>query len=603
MLLILSMSLIAGSPVWAKAAKIDYEKATLVSKLAKYVQWSTEARQDKFVIGVYEDQGKYEYFSDFFKNKGVKNKDILVRLVNSYSEAKNVDILYISSPNSRKSLKLTSRIINRSHILIVTEDIKDISNTMVDLSYDKEKSKINFKLIESNVADGKLTIPELSKFLSAKDNDEILSVSPTFALETQQSQQLLALQKQIDKQKSLLNQLNKNLNLSKKNLEKERTSLQKQSKSLDVVQQADKNKSQIIKSQNEKLQSLEAQLQAQKKQLQIKQQTSLQVTAKETTLEPKTIVVDLSKELKAENESLQKQNEELQKQNDITKNTVIALTSQAKKNKGQKSFQTLFYTFLIISIIALVVALLMWKKAKISVSKLSPQLENESNSLLLAREHQLIKSENFAALGYIATDITYAIALSLDDLQAQFESASETQHIKTLKPVIALLKNFNLIAADQDETTIQSFDVIAYIQKMLMLYDFEFSQSNIIYSYSGEQELTIKSVPSYIALVLLNLINNSLKHGFDNNGNGNISIKVAKEAKKGAKIIYFDNGKGMDKATLEQVFTPFFTTQSERDYVGIGMSTTYDLIKNKLAGEIKIDSQEGKGTTVTITLP
>jgi hypothetical protein len=33
------------------------------------------------------------------------------------------------------------------------------------------------------------------------------------------------------------------------------------------------------------------------------------------------------------------------------------------------------------------------------------------------------------------------------------------------------------------------------------------------------------------------------------------------------------------------------------------MSTTYDLIKNKLAGDIKIMSQEGKGTSVIITLP
>ena len=138
---------------------------------------------------------------------------------------------------------------------------------------------------------------------------------------------------------------------------------------------------------------------------------------------------------------------------------------------------------------------------------------------------------------------------------------------------------------------------------MLMLYDFEFSQSNIAYNYSGEKALTIKSVPSYIAIALLNVINNSLKHGFDNNGNGKITVKVEKGAKGGAKIIYSDDGKGMSKNTLKQVFEPFFTTHNDRGYVGVGMSTTYDLIKKKLAGDIKIDSQEGKGTTVTITLP
>jgi len=113
----------------------------------------------------------------------------------------------------------------------------------------------------------------------------------------------------------------------------------------------------------------------------------------------------------------------------------------------------------------------------------------------------------------------------------------------------------------------------------------------------------IKSVPRYISLVLLNLINNSLKHGFDNNGNGKIDLKIEKGAKGGAKITYIDDGKGMSKSTLEQVFKPFFTTCSDRGYVGIGMSTTYDLISNKLAGDIQVKSQEGKGTSIIITLP
>jgi signal transduction histidine kinase len=103
--------------------------------------------------------------------------------------------------------------------------------------------------------------------------------------------------------------------------------------------------------------------------------------------------------------------------------------------------------------------------------------------------------------------------------------------------------------------------------------------------------------------VLLNVINNSLKHGFDNKGNGTIALKVEKGANSGVKITYSDDGIGMSKTILEQVFTPYFTTQSARGYIGIGMSTTYDLIMNKLAGDIRIESREGEGTTVIITLP
>ena len=602
MLLIFSMGLVVGGQTVARAATIDHEKATLVSKLARYVSWPAEVRQRNFVIGVYGDVEKYEYFTGFFENKGVKGKDISVRLIKTLSEAKNVHILYLSSPNQRKSLKLVDRLIGDSSVLVITEDSKDLSMTMVDISLDRQDSKIDFKLIEANVLDAELTMPDLSYFEDNEENGEVLSVSPTFALKNQKSKQLSALKNKIEQQESSLNELNENLNLSKENSEKYYAALQEQAERLKTAQQEDAKKSQEIKSKNQQLERLETQLQAQTKQLEASKQ-SVKAVDEGSNVEQDTAIIALTEELKVKNEELQTQNDELQKQNNIKNDSVIKLTKEVEDSKGQSSFQTLFYIFLIIAIIALVAAVMMWKKAKDAALQTPLPSKNEKNPLLPVREEQLIKSENFAALGYIATDITYAVGLSLDDLQVQLETTGDAKNATALKPVVTLLESFNLIAADQDDTKIQSFDVIAYTQKMLMLYDFEFSQSDIVYSYSGEKELTIKSVPSYVALILLNIINNSLKHGFDNNGNGKIALKIEKGNKGGAKITYSDDGKGMSKAVIGQVFDPFFTTQSSRGYVGVGMSTTYDLVKKKLAGDIKIDSQEGKGTTVTITLP
>ena len=602
MLLIFSMGLIVGGQTVARAATIDHEKATLVSKLARYVSWPTEARQRKFIIGVYGDVEKHEFFSGYFANKGVKGKDIEVRLVKTPSQAKDVNILYISSLNQRVLSKLTDRNISDSHVLIITEDTKDLPKTMVDLSYNEQQSKINFKIIEDNVLDAKLTMPDLSYFVDNKDNREVLSASPTFTSKNQKSKQISAFKNKIEQQESSLNKLNESLSLSKENSEKYYAALQEQAERLKAVQQEDAKKSQEIKSKNQQLERLETQLQAQKKQLEASKQ-SVKAVDEGSNVEQDTAIIALTEELKVKNEELQTQNDELQKQNNIKNDSVIKLTKEVEDSKGQSNFQTLFYIFLIIAIIALVAAFMMWKKAKDAALQTPLPSKNEKNPLLPVREEQLIKSENFAALGYIATDITYAVGLSLDDLQAQLEATGDAKNATALKPVVTLLESFNLIAADQDDTKVQSFDVIAYTQKMLMLYDFEFSQSDIVYSYSGEKELTIKSVPSYVALILLNIINNSLKHGFDNNGNGKIALKIEKGNKGGAKITYSDDGKGMSKAVIGQVFDPFFTTQSSRGYVGVGMSTTYDLVKKKLAGDIKIDSQEGKGTTVTITLP
>ena len=608
MLLIISMGLAVIGQTWAQSSTIDHEKATLVSKFAKYVTWPVEARQREFIIGVYKDVNKYNYFSNFFANKGVKGKDISVQLINTINDARGVNILYISSPNQRNSIKLTDRIIGDSNALIITENSKNIAKTMIDISYNKQQSKISFKVIEPNIVDAKLTMPELSYFSGSNNNEEILSESPTFTKKNQEEEKRLALENQLAQQQLSLQQLNEKLNLTKESSEKYHVQLQQQSERLKAVQEADAKKGQEINAKDKKLQELEKQLQSQQKQLQA-QQTQLaankQLQSQQIPLETngQDLPASDQESTKEAEKAINELSEKLNKQTEIANNTAIKLANVTKDHKKLSSYQTLFYVFLMITIIALFIAFMMWKKANNSASQKSLPSEKSNDRLLSVREEQLIKSENIAAVGYIATDITYAVGLSLEDLQAQLESVDDTKSAAALKPVVDLLENFNLIAADQDDTKPQNIDVIAYIQKMLMLYNFEFSQSNIVYSYSGEKKLSIKTVPSYIALILLNLINNSIKHGFDNNGNGKIAIKVEKGIKSGAIITYSDDGKGMSRTTLEQVFKPFFTTRSDRGYVGVGMSTTYDLIKKKLAGDIKIDSKEGKGATVIITLP
>lgn len=61
-----------------------------------------------------------------------------------------------------------------------------------------------------------------------------------------------------------------------------------------------------------------------------------------------------------------------------------------------------------------------------------------------------------------------------------------------------------------------------------------------------------------------------------------------------------DNGKGMDEDTQKRIFDPFFTTRFLGR--GLGMAAVYGIIINH-SGGISIDSEPGRGTTVTIYLP
>lgn len=63
-----------------------------------------------------------------------------------------------------------------------------------------------------------------------------------------------------------------------------------------------------------------------------------------------------------------------------------------------------------------------------------------------------------------------------------------------------------------------------------------------------------------------------------------------------------DNGSGMDEATLQRIFEPFFSTKPVGQGTGLGLSTVYTVVE-KAGGSVQVESRPGEGTTVTVWLP
>ncbi|MBW2466118.1 MAG: histidine kinase, partial [Deltaproteobacteria bacterium] len=67
-------------------------------------------------------------------------------------------------------------------------------------------------------------------------------------------------------------------------------------------------------------------------------------------------------------------------------------------------------------------------------------------------------------------------------------------------------------------------------------------------------------------------------------------------------IVVKDSGTGIAPDVKNRIFDPFFTTKEVGEGTGLGLAVTYSLVQ-QMGGTIEVESEPGKGTVFTISLP
>jgi signal transduction histidine kinase len=107
-----------------------------------------------------------------------------------------------------------------------------------------------------------------------------------------------------------------------------------------------------------------------------------------------------------------------------------------------------------------------------------------------------------------------------------------------------------------------------------------------------------------VNLVFRNILNNAIK--FTNKG-GQIFVSSKKNSDNFWEISIKDNGIGMKKETIQNLFSLNLTgkqqygTEGEKG-TGLGLQLTKDFVL-KNGGDLRVNSEKGEGTTFTIILP
>ncbi|MGL1891309.1 MAG: HAMP domain-containing histidine kinase [Spirochaetaceae bacterium] len=271
------------------------------------------------------------------------------------------------------------------------------------------------------------------------------------------------------------------------------------------------------------------------------------------------------------------------------------------------------------------------EKLKHINDNLEKRVEERTIELNVMRE-SLIHSEQMAVLGRHATKIAHEInnplsisitasshlSMVIKDIIDNFEndtlkksqlsdfssSALEvTDMIETnLKRASDLSTNFKNFASDQFSNEVRTINVKSYITEIIKGYTYKLKNESYIINLICKEDLSIDIYPSILYQIITNLINNSILHGFENRTEGIIDLIIA-EQNNYIEIVVKDNGVGISKENMFQLYQPFFTTKNGSGGTGLGLNIIRDLIKNNLEGNIECRSTLGKGTSFTIHFP
>ena len=303
---------------------------------------------------------------------------------------------------------------------------------------------------------------------------------------------------------------------------------------------------------------------------------------------------------------------------------IIAISSPYSEVTQATRQSMKLYSYLIISIFittSIVSALLIVfskkrikaeevEKRKEELEKYAAQLEErvtERTAELASEKEKIAHSEKLASIGRLAAGIAHEIGNPLTSIFSFVQILREMEddefkkeslqtiyfHINRISEILKQLSGFTKMPAGEAKEC-QINDIIDTSINLIQ-YDKKAKNVSIVKELLPSLPKTVCS-DNQLSQVFVNLTLNAIDAMPDG---GTLTIK---SMTKGDSIViqFKDTGVGIPKEDITRVFDPFYTTKEKG--TGLGLAVSYDIIK-KMNGALSIESEIGKGSVFTITMP
>ncbi len=219
-------------------------------------------------------------------------------------------------------------------------------------------------------------------------------------------------------------------------------------------------------------------------------------------------------------------------------------------------------------------------------------LENMRNDFIADVSHE-IKTPLSVIQGYV--DLLQDKDLS-DEKRAEYTYLL-SQTITSLTNLVTNILKLNKIE-NQGIVQKEQYSLDEQLRKCILSFEDKIDDKNLSLVIELE-ETFVKSDKALLEIVWNNLISNAIKY---THSGGAISVKLKKENQK-IIVSVSDTGCGMSDEIKEHCFDKFYQGDSSRSQEGNGLGLAMvKQVVNLLDGEIKVKSNEGKGTEFTVII-